>query len=91
MELLPDEIQESVSSLYWFDVSAVCHGAVPAAFPRPDDHHDDDADEHCDQGGHHVVHHRTHAHLTRRFAVKGGNTWESGNSSECSICSLRAQ
>lgn len=64
LDVLPDEVQKSIGSLYRFNISTFNHRTVPAASPRPDDHDDHDANKHRSQGGHHVVDHGTHTHLT---------------------------
>lgn len=81
-ELLPDEIQESVHSLNGLNVPIVVQRTVPAAFARLDDDHDDDADKHGYQGGHHVVDHCAHAHLSGRTAVQRGDACRRGNQRE---------
>lgn len=89
-ELIPNEIQESISSLNWFNVPTVGNRTVPAAFPGSYDYYDDDADEHGDQGGHHVVDNCTHSHFTRSFAIQGGNTCDRGNQIQ-NICLRQVQ
>lgn len=84
-KLSPDEIQKSISSLNRFNVSTVGHRTVSAAFAWADYHHNDDADEHSDESGDHIVDHCTHTHFTGGFAVQRGNTWDRGHliSSHC--------
>lgn len=77
--VLPDEIQKSVDSLNWLNVAVVGQRTVPAAFAWLYDDHNDDADEHGYQGGHHVVDHGTDAHLPRGSAVQGGDACRRGN------------
>lgn len=60
---LPDEIQEGVDGLNRLDVAVVGQRTVPAALAWLDYDHNDDADEHGNQGGHHVVDHGAYAHL----------------------------
>lgn len=76
--VLPDEIQESVDGLNRLDVAVVGQRAVPAALAWLYNDHNDDADEHGNQGGHHVVDHGAHAHLPGGSAVQGGDACRRG-------------
>lgn len=76
--VVPDEIQESIDGLNRLNVAVVGQRTVPAAFAWLYYDHNDDTDEHGNQGGHHVVDHGAYTHLPRGSAVQGGDACRRG-------------
>ena len=69
---IPDKVEECVSGTDPLHLGLAAE-LLLGPFPRMDDEHHDDADDHGDDGGCGVVHHRPKAHPSRRTAVQGSH------------------
>lgn len=72
---LPDKVQEGIGSanlLYLLLLGEL----IFWSFPRVDDEHHDDANDHSDNSGGGVVDHCPHPHFARGPAVQSCHTWE---------------